>query len=101
MVRESSTPPSALERAAVRLALDRALVWQLAGLAVLAFLFRLVPVLLAGGLKGMIDYDDGVYMGSALSLVRGRIVYRGFFILHPPGVVDVPPPVGAPWRGRS
>jgi alpha-1,2-mannosyltransferase len=73
----------------VRVALDRALVWQLAGLAVLAFLFRLLPVLASGGLHGIIDYDDGVYMGTALSLVRGRIVYRDFFMLHPPGIVYV------------
>ena len=70
-----------------RPALDRALLWQLAGLAVLAFLFRLVPVLLTGGLAGMIDYDDGVYMGTALALVRGKIVYRDFYMLHPPGIV--------------
>ncbi len=72
-----------------RLALDRPLVWQLAVLAVLAFLFRLLPVLVSGGLQGIIDYDDGVYMGTALSLVRGRIVYRDFFMLHPPGSVYV------------
>jgi alpha-1,2-mannosyltransferase len=70
-----------------RPALDRALLWQLVGLGVLAFLFRLVPVLLSGGLTGMIDYDDGVYMGTALALVRGRIVYRDFYMLHPPGIV--------------
>ena len=78
-----------------RPALDRALVWQLGGLAVLAFLFRLVPVVLAGGLKGMIDYDDGVYMGTALALVRGKIVYRDFFMLHPPGIVYVLAPFAA------
>jgi len=72
-----------------RPALDRALLWQLAGLAVIAFLFRLVPVLLTGGLTGMIDYDDGVYMGTALALVRGKIVYRDFYMLHPPGIVYV------------
>jgi hypothetical protein len=95
MAGTASIPPSALERAAVRLGLDRALIWQLALLAVLAFLIRLVPVLLAGGLKGMIDYDDGVYMGSALSLVRGRIVYRDFFMLHPPGIMYVLAPFAA------
>ena len=79
----------------MRLGIDRALIWQLAVLAGLAFLFRLVPVLLAGGLKGMIDYDDGVYMGSALALVRGRIVYRDFFMLHPPGIVYVLAPFAA------
>ena len=93
MTGKPATP--ALERAVMRLALDRALIWQLAGLAVLAFLFRLVPVLLAGGLKGMIDYDDGVYMGSALSLVQGRIVYRDFFMLHPPGIVYILAPFAA------
>jgi alpha-1,2-mannosyltransferase len=72
-----------------RLGLDRVLVRQLAVLAVLAFLLRLLPVLVSGGLQGIIDYDDGVYMGTALSLVRGRIVYRDFFMLHPPGIVYV------------
>jgi alpha-1,2-mannosyltransferase len=67
-----------------RLNVDRALLWQLAGLAVLAFLFRLVPVLLSGGLEGLVDYDDGVYMATSLALVRDRIVYRDFFVIHPP-----------------
>jgi hypothetical protein len=75
--------------------LDRALLWQLAGLGVLAFLIRLIPVLLSGGLQGMIDYDDGVYMGSALALVRGKIVYRDFYMLHPPGIVYVLSPFAA------
>jgi len=78
-----------------RPALDRALLWQLAGLGVLAFLFRLVPVLLSGGLQGMIDYDDGVYMGTALALVRDKIVYRDFYMLHPPGIVYVLTPFAA------
>ena len=71
------------------LEVDRTLLWQLAGLAVLAFVVRLAPILLGGGLTGNIDYDDGVYMGSALSLVHGRIVYRDFFMLHPPGILYV------------
>jgi len=69
-----------------RLHVDRALLWQLAGLGVLAFLFRLVPVLLSGGLQGLVDYDDGVYMATSLALVRDRIVYRDFFVIHPPGM---------------
>ena len=79
----------------MRLAIDRALVLQLAGLGVLAFLLRLVPVLLSGGLEGLIDYDDGVYMGTALALVRDRIVYRDFFMIHPPGIVYVLTPFAA------
>lgn len=78
-----------------RPAIDRALLWQLAGLALLAFLFRLIPVLLTGGLTGIIDYDDGVYMGTALALVRGDIVYRDFYMLHPPGIVYILTPFAA------
>lgn len=87
------TEGPAPERA--RFTIDRALLWQLAGLGVLAFLFRLVPVLLSGGLQGVIDYDDGVYMGTALALVRDRIVYRDFYMLHPPGIVYVLTPFAA------
>ena len=43
----------------------------------------------------MVDYDDGVYMGSALSLVQGRIVYRDFLMLNPPGIVYVLMPFAA------
>ncbi|HEU4673002.1 MAG TPA: glycosyltransferase 87 family protein [Candidatus Limnocylindrales bacterium] len=77
------------ERVAGRLGMDRRLLLGLLGLAVVAFVARLVPVLASAGLHGFIDYDDGVYMGSALALVRGRIVYRDFVMLHPPGMVYV------------
>lgn len=79
----------------MRLGIDRVLVWQLAVLAVLAFLFRLVPVLLTGGLQGMVDYDDGVYMATSLALVRDRIVYRDFFVIHPPGMFYLLTPFAA------
>ncbi len=78
-----------------RLGTDRRLLWWLAGIALLAFLIRLLPVVLSGGLDGLIDYDDGVYMGSALSLAHGRIVYRDFYMLHPPGILYVLSPFSA------
>ncbi|HEU4673001.1 MAG TPA: hypothetical protein VFS32_08890, partial [Candidatus Limnocylindrales bacterium] len=74
---------------------DRRLVVSLLGLAILAFLARLVPVLATGGLRGYIDYDDGVYMGTALALMRGSVVYRDFYMLHPPGIVYVLSPFAA------
>jgi hypothetical protein len=80
---------------AERLEIDRGLLWQLAGIAVAAFAIRLVGLLLTGGLWGIVDYDDGVYMGSALSLAHGRIVYRDFPMLHPPGIVYLLSPFGA------
>ncbi|HEY3523583.1 MAG TPA: hypothetical protein VGK63_07740 [Candidatus Limnocylindrales bacterium] len=74
---------------------DRPLLLSLLGLAVVAFLARLLPVVLTGGLRGYIDYDDGVYMGTALALLRGTIVYRDFYMLHPPGIVYVLSPFAA------
>lgn len=62
----------------------RLLCW---GVALLAFAARLVPVLRGGGLFGFGDYDDGVYYSAAVGLVHGRLPYRDFLLLHPPGVL--------------
>ena len=32
----------------------------------------------------IVDYDEGVYFGSSLSLVDGRLPYRDFVFVHPP-----------------
>ena len=62
--------------------------WALAlGVALVAFLARLLPVLNSGGLHAINQYDAGVYFGSAVGLVHGRLPYRDFLLLHPPGVV--------------
>jgi alpha-1,2-mannosyltransferase len=53
----------------------------------LAFAARLVPVLRGGGLSGLDSYDDGVHFSAALALVNGRLPYRDFLFLHPPGVI--------------
>jgi alpha-1,2-mannosyltransferase len=73
----------------------RATVATIAGLAVLAFVVRLVGVLRGGGLNGIIDYDDAVYFGSAVALVHGLIPYRDFLLLHPPGILYVLAPFAA------
>lgn len=54
--------------------------------AAIAFVVRLVPVLRGGGLFGLGNYDDGVYYAAATGLVYGRLPYRDFLLLHPPGV---------------
>jgi alpha-1,2-mannosyltransferase len=61
--------------------------WWLLALAVggVAFLARLIPVLRSGGLDGIGQYDAAVYFGSAVSLIHGRLPYRDFLLLHPPG----------------
>ncbi len=64
-------------------------------LAALAMIVRLLPVLRGGGLYGVFTYDDGVYFGAALALVHGRIPYRDFLLLHPPGILYILAPIAA------
>jgi alpha-1,2-mannosyltransferase len=65
--------------------------WAVASLGgvvgTVALLARLLPVLRGGGLGGVLAYDDGVYFGAAESFVFGRLPYRDFVLLHPPGIV--------------
>jgi hypothetical protein len=62
-------------------------------IAVVAFLVRLIAVLDGGGLGSYGRYDDGVYYAAAESLSFGRIPYRDFVLLHPPGLLIVLLPV--------
>lgn len=63
---------------------------MLLAVAVVAFLARLTPVLLGGGLRGLSGgYDDGVYYAAADSLTFGRLPYQDFVLLHPPGITLV------------
>jgi len=63
--------------------------WTVAIVAVAgtAIVVRLAMVLRGGGLDGKLAYDDGVYYSAADSLVWGRLPYRDFILLHPPGIV--------------
>jgi alpha-1,2-mannosyltransferase len=56
---------------------------------VLALVVRMVPVLLGGGLTSFGRYDDGVYYAAADALTFGRVPYRDFVLLHPPGIALV------------
>ncbi|MGZ4610683.1 MAG: glycosyltransferase 87 family protein [Actinomycetes bacterium] len=62
-------------------------------IGLLAFVARLLPVLAGGGLTGVLAYDDGVYFGGAEAFVFGRLPYRDFVLLHPPGVLVVLAPL--------
>jgi hypothetical protein len=55
--------------------------------AVVALLLRLSAVLRGGGFYGYFGYDDGVYFTAAASLLVGRLPYRDFVLLHPPGIL--------------
>ena len=56
-------------------------------IGLLALLGRLVPVLRGGGLFGRETYDPFVYYSAAVSLWSGRLPYRDFLLLHPPGML--------------
>lgn len=51
----------------------------------LAFLVRWHLVGGSAGIGGYRGYDDGVYFSAAVALVHGRVPYRDFLLLHPPG----------------
>lgn len=65
----------------------------------LALWARLAAVARTGGLMTMgRAYDDGVYFAAAEALAFGRMPYRDFVLLHPPGVVVAALPFG--WLAR-
>lgn len=64
----------------------------LAGVATVAFVVRLTPLLIGGGLEFYGRYDDGVYYAASDALTFGRLPYKDFVLLHPPGLLLVVAP---------
>ena len=64
-------------------------------LAVVAVLVRLLPVLYGGGLSGKFGHDDSIYFSAAIAFVEGRVPYRDFNLLHPPGIIYLLSPFAA------
>jgi hypothetical protein len=64
-----------------------------------AFGVRLAFVLHGGGLFFYNSYDDGVYYAAGAALVHGRMPYRDFLFIQPPGAALI----GAPfaWLGGA
>src|SRR3954466_1430046 len=57
-------------------------------IGLLAFALRFgVVVFSRGGPDGIYGYDSGVYYSAADALTHGRVPYRDFILLHPPGVM--------------
>ena len=48
-----------------------------------------------GGLHSAIEYDDGAHYGSALLLLHGKLPYRDFVFLQPPGITLLLTPTAA------
>ncbi|MFC6704897.1 glycosyltransferase 87 family protein [Flexivirga alba] len=51
-----------------------------------ALFFRLGVILRKGGIHGIMGYDCGVYFAGADALLHGRLPYRDFTMVHPPGI---------------
>ena len=51
-----------------------------------AFGLRLLVPLTSRGLVGNYSYDASVYYAAGAALLHGRLPYRDFILLHPPGV---------------
>ncbi len=62
---------------------------------VLALALRLFLVTRPGFLtSGTVEYDDGVYLGTATRLLHGAMPYKDYAFVQPPGVVVVALPAG-------
>ena len=59
----------------------------------LALAVRLYLLSRPGYLTGITEYDDGVYLGGALSLLSGAPAYHGFAFVQPPGILLLMAPV--------
>ena len=57
------------------------------GAALLAFIICVYHLLQPHALFGVVEYDDGVYVGAVVSFVDGKLPYRDFAFGHPPGIV--------------
>ncbi|HEX3264129.1 MAG TPA: hypothetical protein VHR16_00555 [Candidatus Limnocylindrales bacterium] len=68
---------------------DVRLVAALLGLAALAFAIRFGGLAFRGLLDARISLDEGTYFAGAIAFVNGRLPYRDFSILHPPGLLYV------------
>jgi alpha-1,2-mannosyltransferase len=90
----------ATARAALRWLSDRG---RGPGLAV--FLIAVIPrvgfVLHNAGLGATDGYDAGVYYAASAALLNGRVPYRDYVLLHPPGVVLVLSPFAAIGQATS
>jgi alpha-1,2-mannosyltransferase len=61
----------------------------------LAVGLRLGPTLAEHALRGLVDYDDGVHLGAAVHLLAGRLPYRDYTFVQPPGIVVLLAPAAA------
>ncbi|MCW2494282.1 hypothetical protein [Jatrophihabitans sp.] len=54
---------------------------------VLAFVARVAVIFDNGHIRGLCGYDCGTYFTGADAFIHGRLPYRDFVMLHPPGIM--------------
>ena len=69
--------------------------WVVLVVGAVALAARLGPVLVAGTLRGVQGYDDGVHLAVAQRLIAGVVLYRDEVFLHPPGIAVALAPFAA------
>ena len=57
------------------------------GATLLALVIRLYTLTRPGYLTGVTEYDDGVYLGSAIRMLQGALPYHDFAFVQPPGIL--------------
>ena len=67
----------------------------LAGVALVTFTIRFVPLVSSGMLSAEYGYDDGVHLSLAEHLIAGQLPYRDVLFVHPPGIVLALTPAAA------
>ena len=92
----AEAPSTAKRWAARRAASAESLTYS--AVFLVAFALRVLVPFTGVGLVGNYSYDSGVYYAAGAALVRGRVPYRDFILLHPPGVALATAP--AAWIGR-
>jgi hypothetical protein len=61
----------------------------------LALGLRVYQLTRPGYLLGVTEYDDGPYFGSAVNLLNGKLPYRDFVLVQPPGITLLMTPAAA------
>jgi hypothetical protein len=61
----------------------------------LALVVRILTLLHPGYLRGITEYDDGVYLGATIRLTQGIMPYKDFAFVQPPGILLLMTPVAA------
>ena len=83
-IAESPAPPSVVKTKAT---------WGIVAAVSLGLALNLGRLLRPNALFGIVEYDDGVYVGAAVRLVHGVMPYRDFVFGHPPGILVLLAPI--------